>query len=99
MAFYIGQKVVCIDPTWGSATGSKHQLRYCPNLPELNAVYTIRGLHQGSVLFIWLNEIHNQITTGTEPFFEAHKFRPVVEASTDISIFTAMLGPKLKEEV
>lgn len=25
--------------------------------------------------------------------FEAHNFRPVVEPKTDISIFTAMLGP------
>lgn len=82
MAFKIGQKVVCIDPTWGSATGSMHQLKYCPHLPELHGIYTVRGVHFGSVPFIWLEEIHNP----GEPFFEASKFRALVAQSTEIGM-------------
>ena len=99
MAFYVGQKVVCVNPTWGCDTGTPHQIKYCPNLPQLNAVYTIRGLHNKGLGFLWLNEIYNAITSDNEPFFEQSKFRAMVSTKTDISIYTAMLGPKVKERI
>lgn len=105
MTFRVGQQVVCVDATWGCATGSRHQVLCCPNLPTEGLIYTIRSIdsvvavrgHRATA-FIRLVEIANPAASnGTEPYFEAHKYRPLVETKTDISIFKKMLTPASKE--
>lgn len=90
-----GMKVICIDPTWG-ATGD-FQRTYCPNLPTLGEVYTVRDIHVYRAYdeaFIRLVEVVNPaVESPNEPVFMASKFRPLVTRSTDISIFTKLLTP------
>ncbi|RVC47637.1 hypothetical protein EN781_00440 [Mesorhizobium sp. M4A.F.Ca.ET.090.04.2.1] len=96
--WHVGMKVVCVDPTWGTATGHPLQRQYCPNLPEKNAVYTIRTIESDVVvrghepeILIRLVEIANPTINGGEARFFASKFRPAQPRKADISIFTAML--------
>lgn len=102
--FHVGQKVVCIDPTWG--TSGFLQRTNCPNLPTLNEVYTVRDIicHNENV-FVRLVGILNppvRCHSGiTEAVFEAHKYRPVVERKTDVgmAILKKLLAPNQLEKV
>ena len=82
MAFYVGQKVVCVDdsPYMGYASTVK-----------LNHVYTIK-----EVIITTMNNMGLLLVEAPPPLtweaFNPRRFRPIVE--TDISIFTAMLTPK-----
>ncbi len=96
MAFYVGQKVVCVDDEPGGYPGN------APNLAGLKsgAIYTVRALrehdHSGNMGLL-LCEIIRPILSddcGREQPFYIRRFRPAVERKTDISIFTAMLTPK-----
>lgn len=100
MAFYVGQRVVCVDddikshglPAWAYPVGDLGGLR-------LRAVYTVRryGLDDIGLPTVWLEEIvreiHPDAGDTTEPGYNPARFRPVVERKTDISIFKAMLNP------
>lgn len=104
MAFYVGQKVVCVRDDFSDAY--KHPALIA--LPRAGSVYTVRKcvrwLFLSATQFeieeaaIYLEEIHNLehdwigIGFYEHPFF-AGRFRPVVERKTDISIFTALLDP------
>ncbi len=96
--FRVGQRVVCIDPTWGSS-GSL-QSAWCPNLPIKDRIYTIRdvvtfnGYPNG---FLRLYEVVNPVKGRDEPYFEVTKYRPIVERKTDISVFRKLLQPKTEE--
>jgi hypothetical protein len=96
MGFSIGQRVVCIapHPEW-EAAGT-------PNIPQVGKIYTIRAI--GETEGILLEEIVNdpppdhsiEIITGeivppTEDQFWAHRFRPLAESKTDISVFRKIL--------
>ena len=89
MAFYVGQKVVCVD-TDNYTCGC-----YCPGNELIKGeVYTISGLGLLST-----GEPGCNVAELTPPLnypfrFRQSRFRPIVSRPTDISIFTAMLGPK-----
>jgi hypothetical protein len=86
--FRIGQKVVCVDDG-PSAFGGE------PTNVKKGCVYTISyfGLDADwpCVLLAELNP------PGFKAWYNAQRFRPVVERKTDISIFTAMLNPSRKK--
>ena len=88
MAFYVGQRVVCVDAT------ARYKRVGDPTWPlHLNAVYTVRGFaSETGEPCVLLDEIceENKRDSG---YFE-YRFKPAVERKTDISIFTAMLTPK-----
>jgi hypothetical protein len=90
--FYVGQKVVAVEPVERDHPANIHLSPYVNQIPIKGQVYTIRmvyiddGMHKPAVL---LNELVNRIypKAGHEVGFSASIFRP----ATDISIFTAML--------
>lgn len=83
MTFRVGQKVVCIkDPVCRiNDMGLRGYRKGC--------VYTVAALEviEPYGLFISVEELH--------PDSKGHHlgFRPIVEQTTDISIFTKMLNP------
>lgn len=98
--FFIGQKVECIDPTWG--TTSLLQLKCCPNLPIKGRIYHIRTcepanssnseINREAKCWVRLVEIVNPIICGKEePIFMGSKYRPVYDLDNDISIFHEIL--------
>lgn len=90
MTFRIGQKVVCVDASPYYCTP-----RVSTSL-RLNAVYTIRALHDlYGITCVSVEEIEG----GIEHAFAATRFRPVVTRKTDISIFTKLLTPTEPERV
>lgn len=103
--FHLGQKVVCVEqfdtPYFRNET-----------VPVKGEVYTIRGIVPVSEFPIYVNnpgvyleEIVNPLNlyltwTGerlAEQCWDIMFFRPLVERKTDISIFTALLNPKIME--
>lgn len=85
-----GRKVVCIDntPTIGFNWTAGSQ-------PELNRVYTIRGV--GPTVYGGLGILLDEIRLWSpkrdcELPYRASRFRPVVEQRTDISMLTALLN-------
>lgn len=92
--FRIGQKITCI-----AVLESSDALKFIPNRPVLNGVYTVRAdALVYNEQYLLLEELHNpaddwsEIGYGEPPFWHG-LFRPLVERKTDISIFTAMLTP------
>lgn len=91
MTFRVGQKVVCVD-----ASGLPS---FMAKLIE-GKIYTVRGFVLG-ICRDWsigdgvtLMEMKNPPTPcGQENGFDPSRFRPIVDRTTDISIFTAMLTP------
>lgn len=83
MAFRVGQKVVCVDDgpsILGRLTGL-----------VTGAVYTVTAVgltHPIDAQRLPCIEIAERDSPNA---FWAHRFRPIVERKTDISIFTAML--------
>lgn len=83
MNFRVGQKVVCIDD-------SINPCGLAADYPVRGRVYTVRSIHpDGDAIF--LIEVVNTLFGGMEPCFLNHRFRPVVERKTDVSIFKAIL--------
>ena len=82
MAFYVGQRVVCVD--------NKGQRDFLQN----GQTYTIeRGnFVDNDKVFVWIAGVcvDCPILRG----FFASRFRPLVEKKTDISVFTALLKPR-----
>lgn len=93
MAFYVGQKIVCVRAAF------KHKTILSPL--TRNAVYTVRDAfiaHNGMpcVRLVELPAPRVRCFGRRElfePGYDADRFRPVVERKTDISVFTAMLTP------
>lgn len=102
MAFFVGQKVVCIDNTLGGGV----ILKEGETVPALETVYTVRAIVDWGPEYdsqLLLVEIVNPVCRWwsgewREGAFNVRRFRPVVERKTDISIFTAMLTPKKVKE-
>jgi hypothetical protein len=95
MRFAIGQKVICIrdHPEWRE--------RGC-EVPKIGKIYTVRAYDDigGLLLTEIVNEIVGEFSidaeTGQkvplgEDSFIPHRFRPLVERRTDISIFRRIL--------
>lgn len=92
--WYVGQKVVCIvGGKWNPNRNVKGEI-----FPIENTIYTIREIHQNlDKLYFTLIEIVNPLLpyknkAPTELIFNEHRFRPLVEKKTNISIFTEMLN-------
>lgn len=93
MAFYVGQKVVCVN---AESTPGREWLD--AELLVENAVYSVREIRWNPVTNrpnLLLNEIRRNQETNRVQFFgyAPYRFRPLVEKKTDISIFTKMLTP------
>jgi hypothetical protein len=97
MAFYVGQKVVCVDDEVQEAD-LKQRIRR-------GEIYTVAKFYpHGSPKGVTLRyrrgcpcvDLCGIIRTDDTPYAAA-RFRPVVERPTDISIFKAMLTPKTAE--
>ena len=107
--FSIGQKVVCIldADDW-----SPHFITILEDcgmaLPEKGKIYTIRGMKPyGDLLALVFEEIQNPELHGisfngevarSEPHFDSAGFRPLVEQTTDISIFQKITDKVFKRE-
>lgn len=103
MAFYVGQKVVCVDDEDTNASGiqelqegriytvlrvSRDTGDYPPGPPRLRS----------SGYVVWLAEIEVRPAVGNPDCpFSAGRFRPVVDRKTDITVFTDMLNPSREE--
>lgn len=105
-SFRIGQKVVCVD-TWPSDLS----LGYGDEAgPVRGGIYTIRNFDtdlygQSACRLVEIKNKRRQYTNEKgkrvmwEQSFYTHRFRPLVEKKTDISIFTKMLEPKREERL
>lgn len=103
MAFYRGQKVVCIydgSPPSGLGPGKKWDIG-----EEISkgCIYTIKDIFTNTFgecfdLFEVGRTVKSQEYWGYRIGYVSYRFRPVVERKTDISIFTAMLNPSKKTE-
>lgn len=86
MAFYIGDKVVCIDDTMQSHTITELK-KNVPNWVKKDEQYTIRNIldNKGIVTGILLEEIHNpvlyfdKIGGFQEPAFAEWRFRKLAK--------------------
>ena len=102
--FYTGQRVVCINDDFpeGDCQGGR------VNRPVKDRVYTVRDV----LKWTWGNwevswavrlfelknpRIHWKIGGYNEIPFSAHRFRPMDERKTNISVFTDILRP-VKED-
>jgi hypothetical protein len=84
--FHKGQRVVCVDDSINPIYG--------PNSLKSGDVYTVAWCG------VWWDGIAVcvcEVTQTAEVPFRYERFRPVIERKTDISIFTAMLKPKVRE--
>lgn len=106
MAFYVGQKVVCVR-TWDVRRRSQYRDEVGP---VSGTVYTVRAvgmLHPAypDGVCLLLEEIKNPVRSYYSGKYEASfcitRFRPVVERKTDISCLKALLvpGPRIREPV
>lgn len=98
MTFHVGQKVVCIklgSPSLMAKWASRGAV-----YPELNGIYTIRGVkpHSRKIAALLLKEISNAGILGlsVEPAFDADHFRPVVDRKTEVS-FTVGADPETEQ--
>ena len=83
MAFYRGQKVRCVDDR-----GQQYFL-------QKGRIYIVEGdsfVGVAGKTYVCVAGVRNSY--GVAGFY-ASRFRPLVEKKTDISIFTALLKPKL----
>lgn len=95
MAFRVGQKVVCVDASIPDASQLSVPIIKKNGLVE-GSIYTIAQVgvthpfDPRKLPCVFVDEICLRM-----PLW-AHRFRPVVERKTDISVFTAMLtGSKI----
>lgn len=92
MTFRIGQQVICVD---ASPNGEGETLSL-----KTGAIYTITAIADfPSGYGVQVFEARAPETMRRAPFFNALRFRPIVEQKTDISIFTNMLTPNSKQKV
>lgn len=100
MSFHVGQRVVCVDDVehlpsgvYLGADGNTWVIAGVLPLVK-GATYTIRGIKRSSFdndICVKVEEIADRWPH--DEGFWAHRFRPITEKKTDISIFTAMLQP------
>lgn len=89
MAFYVGQKVVCVNN--GPLQNQWGQVYDAPQLSQ-GAVYQIVEVWPDGRLFL----AETKAIYGCEGFNEK-RFRPITERKTSIGIFKAMLNPSKTE--
>ena len=101
-----GQKVVCVWDFQGvdkSKSSDPYWFTQVLNLPCKGCIYTIRAIevnsHSSEYKAVLLEEITNPVGVWrggvkAEGNFDVRMFRPAIDKSTDISIFTEMLNTK-----
>ena len=100
MTFHVGQKVVCVDDGPGQLRGTRVWER-----PIVNGqIYTIRWVgiapyyNRLGVRLVGVDRGPDKFNREWDDMpLNAHRFRPLIERKTDISIFTAMLKPSKVE--
>lgn len=100
MAFYRGQKVVFVGwATTQSPAAIEHRLKYPYRDPEVGAVYTIANtyIYSDGDLMLELAEFEDGHEAWA-PGWTSDGFRPVVDRSTDISVFTEILRKATKRQ-
>lgn len=109
MAFYVGQKVVCVGGE-GKGNCSKQNwdawvAYYGLSLPTRGSVYTVRqtwespdGLQRIRLMEIVNPPVDYSNAPKQEPWFLSRQFRPLDERETDISVFTSLLTPAEQRE-
>lgn len=92
--FRVGQKVVCVDASSPPIRGTQRDLkRYLVK----GGIYTIDALRLDPLTL--LPAVHLEEAPDFWWWFQAKRFRPIVERKTNISIFEAILkGAKIKED-
>lgn len=100
MAFYVGQKVVCVDDDTCEIDnrqrlflGRVYTVRSVRSTP--GAIYAHHPNYVDEKTFLALKEITDRV--GCDTAYAASRFRPVVERKTDIGIFQAMLNPSREQ--
>jgi hypothetical protein len=88
--FNIGQKVVCINVCERPGTTWRE------DIPVKGTIYTIEAFDHDEEFGLGLILLEIKNSSLWNYSFVARRFRPVVERSTDISIFTEMLIPASK---
>jgi hypothetical protein len=92
MAWYVGQKVVCISDNW-----SRNLAHLTPRYPKKDEIFTVRSTYivpHYNIAGLRFQEIKQGLCVdGSEAGFFAECFRPVVERKTDISELEALLNP------
>lgn len=104
MTFYVGQKVVRVPVSDEVRKSTSPYLKdkATNGTPEIGGVYTIRAINiwpSKTILRFQEFDYSHLIGVGLvhiEPGWNSLGFRPIVERRTDISIFTKMLGPRMK---
>lgn len=87
MAFRVGQKVVCVDDAEPTFHGVWAHYQVKGQIYTVTAVGLVNNLDRKKLPCILVAELNrNELS----PLWE-HRFRPIVERKTDISIFTKML--------
>lgn len=109
MAYFPGQKVICIRDCWDIMPAGYQS---SAALPKVHCEYVVRTVHFDEafscecIRLVWLHM--PLMAHGWEPAFAVvgidgiPNFKPVEEKKTDISIFTALLNPsdrKVKERI
>ena len=104
MAFYVGQRVICVEDRPGIYTSPNAFVgAFDPDMDGLKsgAIYTVRAVGICEIWkkpAVWLSEIYREPYDGIEVGYSPKRFRPIVERKTDISIFKAMLNPASQRE-
>lgn len=92
MAFYVGQKVVCVAD---AVQPGRLWVDGVP--PKEGAIYTIASIvinGSGTQALVLVEAPRGPISHALGAYgYHAWRFRPIVERKTDISIFKAMLNP------
>lgn len=98
MAFYVGQKVVCVDArSFGDCEWGETET------PKQGAIYTVQSVHNDNYgkPVLWLHELsrdaESQEDHGHLIGYGVWRFRPITERKTSIEIFKAMLNPSKTE--
>lgn len=99
MAFYVGQRVVCVDD---SISGYGKGRSDHPHRLRGGQIYTVRdvGINEqicdDAIPVLWLEGVTRLNCYGQDVGYAAARSRPVVERKTSIETFTAMLNPSDK---
>ena len=91
MAFHKGQHVVCIlsSEEWGLYSGASAPRS---TFPQKGRVYTVMSVDDlDDIVFLQLEELPTNPSTGDDWVFEVCGFRPVKDASLDV--FRSLLNP------
>lgn len=96
--FHVGQKVVCVDGAPDLSGLTLLGTWDASKLPTKGQIYTIT---QVGIFHVWDSQkrpcVHvSEIVRPPDQPVWAHRFRPVAERKTDISVFTEMLTPAPK---